>query len=190
MKGSKQPREGTPWGGPFFVAAWARRLCIDPGDDAPHPLEVTALPGARGPLRRSTRPEGQDPRHQPRLLLLRPRPPARDPNDNPILNTVRAGSSVPVKFGLRGYQGMSIHVAGSPASKKIACDSGAPLDGIEETVTTGGSGLCYDPTSDQYTYVWKSDKAWAGSCRQLVVTLSEGTEHPCHLQVDEVVGTR
>ena len=30
---------------------------------------------------------------------------------------------------------------------------------------------------DQYTYVWKTNKAWAGTCRQLVVKLDDGTYH-------------
>ena len=29
----------------------------------------------------------------------------------------------------------------------------------------------------QYVYVWKTDKAWSGTCRQLVVKLSDNTEH-------------
>ncbi|HET8768324.1 MAG TPA: PxKF domain-containing protein [Pedococcus sp.] len=41
----------------------------------------------------------------------------------------------------------------------------------------GGSSLQYDAATGTYTYVWKSDKAWAGSCRQLVVKLDDGTLH-------------
>jgi hypothetical protein len=29
-------------------------------------------------------------------------------------------------------------------------------------VTAGSSSLAYDATTDQYTYVWKSDKSWTG----------------------------
>ena len=48
---------------------------------------------------------------------------------------------------------------------------------IEETVTAGGSSLSYNATTNQYTYVWKTDKAWANTCRQLHVKLSDGTNH-------------
>ena len=100
------------------------------------------------------------------------------PVDNPpTLNTVKAGSAVPVKFSLNGDQGLSIFAAGYPKSEQIACDSTEPADGIEETVTAGGSSLSYDPTTDQYTYVWKTNKAWANSCRQFVVQLNDGTFH-------------
>jgi hypothetical protein len=33
------------------------------------------------------------------------------------------------------------------------------------TATAGDSGLSYDAATDQYTYVWKTDKTWSGTCR-------------------------
>jgi Tol biopolymer transport system component len=100
------------------------------------------------------------------------------PVDNlPTLNVVKAGSAVPVKFSLSGNQGLSIFEAGYPKSQTIPCDSTAPVDGIEETATAGSSGLSYDASVDQYVYVWKTEKAWAGTCRQLVVKLNDGTSH-------------
>ena len=48
---------------------------------------------------------------------------------------------------------------------------------IEQTVTASNSSLSYNATTQQYTYVWKTDKAWAGTCRQLIVRLVDGTEH-------------
>ncbi len=44
-------------------------------------------------------------------------------------------------------------------------------------MTAGSSSLSYDATTDQYTYVWKTNKAWARSCRQLILRLSDGTDH-------------
>jgi hypothetical protein len=44
-------------------------------------------------------------------------------------------------------------------------------------VSAGLSSLSYDDTTGQYSYVWKTEKAWAGTCRQLVVRLSDGTDH-------------
>ena len=44
-------------------------------------------------------------------------------------------------------------------------------------VTAAGSSLAYDAMSDQYIYVWKTETAWAGSCRQLIVRLADGTDH-------------
>lgn len=98
-----------------------------------------------------------------------------NPINNSAVNVAKAGSGIPVKFSLSGNQGLGIMVSGSPSSQKISCDSSAPLDPVEETVTAGSSSLSYDALADQYVYVWKTDKAWAGTCRQLTVALNDGT---------------
>lgn len=100
------------------------------------------------------------------------------PVDNlPTLNKVKAGSAVPVKFSLGGDQGLAIFAAGYPLSTRIDCDTSESQDAIEQTVTAGSSSLSYDPATDTYTYVWKTDKSWAGTCRQLTVKLSDGSEY-------------
>jgi hypothetical protein len=100
------------------------------------------------------------------------------PVDNPdVLNNIKAGSAIPVKFSLGGDEGLDVLATGSPSSQSIDCDSSDPVDAIEETVTAGSSSLSYDATTDQYTYVWKTDKAWANTCRQLAVTLNDGSTH-------------
>jgi hypothetical protein len=99
------------------------------------------------------------------------------PVDNmPTVNVVNAGRSIPIKFSLSGNKGLNIFAAGYPASLPMACD-GTPGEDIEETVTDGSSSLSYDAATDTYTYVWKTEKSWAGTCRQLVVKLNDGSEH-------------
>jgi hypothetical protein len=95
----------------------------------------------------------------------------------PALNVVQAGRGIPVKFSLSGNKGLGIFAPGSPSSGPIVCNSSDPATILEDTVTAGGSSLSYDPVSDQYIYVWKTDPSWAGTCRQLVVTLNDGTVH-------------
>jgi len=100
------------------------------------------------------------------------------PVDNPpTVNSARAGSAIPVKFSLAGNQGVEVFAPGSPASQRQACATGDPLDTIEETATAGSSGLSYDPATDTYTYVWKTSKPWAGTCRQLMVRFFDGSEY-------------
>lgn len=94
----------------------------------------------------------------------------------PALNTMRGGRSIPVKFSLGGDYGLSVIAAGYPQSTAIRCDSSVPEGDVEETGTPGSSGLSYDPMADQYTYVWQTERGWSG-CRQLVVQLTDGTEH-------------
>jgi hypothetical protein len=91
-------------------------------------------------------------------------------------NTVKAGSAIPVQFSLAGDQGLNIFAPGSPTSVASTC-GGAPDDAAVATVTAGGSSLSYDPASDTYTYVWKTDRAWSGTCRQLQVELADGVIH-------------
>lgn len=92
----------------------------------------------------------------------------------PALNSVNAGRAIPVKFSLNGNKGLDIFAPGFPASGVIACDATATAIEITETLTAGGSSLSYDAGSDQYTYVWKTEKSWAGTCRQLVLQLKNG----------------
>ena len=100
------------------------------------------------------------------------------PVDNlPTLNIATAGSSIPVKFSLGGNQGLAISATGFPASSPIACDMSEPGVVIEETVNAGNSSLSYNATTDQYSYVWKTDKAWKGTCRMLVVKFNDGSQH-------------
>ena len=100
------------------------------------------------------------------------------PVDNlPTLNVANAGRAIPVRFSLSGGQGLGILAPGYPASGQIACNANEPGAVIEETVTEGGSTLTYDAVTDQYTYVWRTDRAWQGSCRILVVRLIDGTDH-------------
>jgi hypothetical protein len=100
------------------------------------------------------------------------------PIDNlPTWNSVKAGSTIPTKFSLGGYQGLDIFTSGYPASQKIDCASNIPIGIVEGTVTAGSSNLSYNATADQYNYIWKTDKGWAGSCRQLIVQLKDGTYH-------------
>jgi hypothetical protein len=100
------------------------------------------------------------------------------PIDNlPVVNAAKAGSAIPVKFSLDGDQGLAIFAAGFPKSEKVECVGGASLDNVEETTTAGSSGLSYDPSTDLYRYTWKTEKAWAGTCRQLVLRLADGAEY-------------
>jgi len=94
----------------------------------------------------------------------------------PEWNVARAGSAVPIKFGLGGNQGLGVFATGFPVSLPIDCATEAPGSG-SPTANPGGSGLSYDSVNGQYTYVWKTEKAWSGSCRLLVVQLVDGSMH-------------
>lgn len=73
-------------------------------------------------------------------------------------------------------------MAAYPKSRQVECDNGAPVDAVEETVAAGGSGLQYDPPMQQYTYVWKTEKAYAGTCRKFVLGLNDSSNHTALLR--------
>ena len=123
--------------------------------------------------------------HDPQLVLLRP---VFDfdgffaPVDNPpTANIVKAGKAIPVSFSLNGDQGLSVIAAGYPTSNQVPCAGGAGGP-VAETETAGSSSLQYDAPTDVYTYVWKTQKSWAGTCRVLTVKLSDGTIHEALFQ--------
>lgn len=63
---------------------------------------------------------------------------------------------------------------GLDGSQDVPCGSGA-TDTLEQTVSTNKSGLTFDASTGTYTYVWSTKKSWAGTCRNLAITLSDGT---------------
>jgi hypothetical protein len=97
------------------------------------------------------------------------------PIDNVAVNKAKSGSTIPVKFSLGGDKGLAI-LAEAPGTSAQACGLGTASDDVEE-YTTATSGLKYDVTADQYIYNWKTDTKWAGTCRQLIVKLADGSTH-------------
>jgi hypothetical protein len=98
--------------------------------------------------------------------------------DNPpAYTTTRAGSAVPIKFSLDGDQGLDVVQPGFPTSHPVACDTGSATGPVEAAATTGNSTLTYDPQADHYTYTWKTEKSWQGTCRQFTLELTDGSIH-------------
>jgi hypothetical protein len=91
----------------------------------------------------------------------------------PALQSWRAGDGIPVAFGLAGDKGLGVIATGYPQSSQIDCGT-AP--GLTSGVATSSSkGLDYK--GGRYKYLWSTQAAWAGTCRQLIVKLVDGTYH-------------
>ena len=104
-------------------------------------------------------------------------PPLEAEQADPALNTAASGSAVPLKFSLGGDKGLNVIAAGYPASRPLDCDRFEPGGAWEPVQSAGNHGLTYDAQSGSYTYVWKTDKAWAGTCRVMALKLVDDTEH-------------
>jgi hypothetical protein len=103
------------------------------------------------------------------------------PVDNlPVLNQVKAGQNIPLKFSLSGNKGLGILAAGFPASQQVSCSTNVPINDMEETDNPGNSTLTYSP--DTYHYNWKTEKSWAGTCRVLTVKLNDGSTHTANFK--------
>ena len=92
----------------------------------------------------------------------------------PKVNAVRASTTVPVSFSLGGDRGLSILGPGSPSVQQIDCSTGAAIGAAAAAAGT----LTYASSNGRYTFSWPSAAAWAGTCRQLFISLADGTSHP------------
>lgn len=60
--------------------------------------------------------------------------------------------------------------------------NGLPVAVVVLTLSASNSSLSYCVSTDTYTYAWKSDKAWALTCRELTVRLTDGSNHKALFQ--------
>ena len=98
------------------------------------------------------------------------------PVDNaPVTNVAKAGRAIPVRFDLGGDQGLNVFAAGAPTSHRVACDTSATVDGIEETLASAGR-LSYLTGTALYQLGWNTERSWAGTCRELVLRFRDGSE--------------
>lgn len=93
---------------------------------------------------------------------------------NNVVNTVKAGSTVPVKFEVfAGTTEITDPSKIIPSVKAIQCAPNALADEIE-LLAAGSTSLRYDTTSGQFIYNWKTPTS-AGGCYQLTMTAADGT---------------
>jgi hypothetical protein len=110
----------------------------------------------------------------------------RPPIDNqPTLNTGKAGHTIPVKWALQDAAGTFIsdlNTVTSITSERFTCPSGTPSDPLEETTTASLVSLKYDAANNQFVYTWTTQKSWAGTCRRLFLALQDGSVHAADFQ--------
>jgi hypothetical protein len=97
--------------------------------------------------------------------------PVQDP---PAVNEVRAGRTVPVKFSLNGFQGAGVLADGYPQVAQVECGAGEEPDHGEPAGAGGRPELVYRARSDRYRFLWRTERSWAGGCRQLILKLDDG----------------
>ena len=93
---------------------------------------------------------------------------------NRVLNTVKGGSSVPIKFEVvaGSVEETATAVVAPISVKQFNCDPSATLDPVDVTAT-GNTGLRYDTAAGQYVYNWQTPKT-KGICYQVGISTTDG----------------
>jgi len=89
----------------------------------------------------------------------------------PVVNEVQSGSAVPIWFNLGDAVAQSQSVT-SPTSTPIDCTS---LEPTGSTVPASVSPTGQKSSNGRVMYVWKTDKAWAGTCRAFTLGIAAPT---------------
>jgi extracellular elastinolytic metalloproteinase len=101
-------------------------------------------------------------------------PPVSNP---PAVNTFVAGETVPLRFNIGGNRGADPLASNSPSSQAIDCATGLPLQFAVTTPTDSANDkLTYNAAQQRYQYLWETLPEWAGTCRQVIITLDDGTQ--------------
>lgn len=95
----------------------------------------------------------------------------------PAATVATAGRAMPVRVDLGGDAGPQ---PDSITSNPVSCESGASLGDHEPASTVGG--VQYLPGIGEYQLQWRTDRNWADSCRQLLVTADDGAVHTARFE--------
>ena len=94
-----------------------------------------------------------------------------------VYNTIKGGSTVPLKFNVYEAQGGTERTSTADINgftvNPASCTSDAVEDPVDFT-TTGGTSLRYDADGKQFIQNWQTPKG-AGKCYRVTMTTSDGT---------------
>jgi hypothetical protein len=95
-------------------------------------------------------------------------------NDEPTLNTAKAGQTIPLKWHLQDVFGNPITNLSSATVSvtSLACTAGTTTDAIEE-YARGTSGL-QNLGDGHYQFNWATPKNYAGTCKTMRLDLGDG----------------
>ena len=98
----------------------------------------------------------------------------------PDVTRWKAGVPVPVRFSLHGFRGARPEADGYPRSMRCG---GGDLERVARAAQGKRKGAFeYDRRSDKYVMLWRTDKKWAGTCREFVLKLDDGSVHTARFE--------
>ena len=111
--------------------------------------------------------------------------------DQPALNTVDAGDAQPVRFRAPAFSTSNVLTKTSPYSRLVDCTTLRTVDTSQAAITprpfpvpaeTAGNSPLSRNAQGIFTYPWKTSEAWAGTCREFVLTRSDGVQHRAYFR--------
>jgi hypothetical protein len=94
----------------------------------------------------------------------------------PSFQKLKAGRSTNLRFTLGGDFGLG--VVRAVESRQVNCSSGAALGALSAAPL---SGLSF--SSGEYRYSWSTLRSWKKTCREVIVTLDDGTAHAARFKL-------
>ncbi len=101
-----------------------------------------------------------------------------------LVNTVKGGSTVPLKFEVFAGSNEITDTSSIVALKtnKLNCTTGASVEDPVEALATGGTALRYDATAGQFIYNWKTPTG-TNTCYDVVVGTTDGSAILAHFKL-------
>jgi hypothetical protein len=94
----------------------------------------------------------------------------------PKTNRWKAGVPVPIRFSLNGFRGSRPEASGYPRSMR--CGGGD----VDQIGSKWRPVFDYSRRLDNYVMLWKTERRWAGTCREFVLKLDDGTVHTARFE--------
>jgi hypothetical protein len=114
----------------------------------------------------------------------------------PAVNKWKAGVPVLIRFSLNGYRGSQPEAEGYPRSMRCGGGDVTTIARAKASKNTKASKhkkkskptFVYERRSDRYMMLWRTERKWAGSCREFVLKLDDGSVHTARFQFVKRLG--
>jgi hypothetical protein len=110
-------------------------------------------------------------------------PVSMDTGTNRVVNTVKNGSTVPLKFELfaGSTELTNLSAVTGLIARQVSCSNASLLDPVD-VLATGGTSLRYDTTAGQFIYNWKTPSK-SGLCLDVTMLIADGSGITAHFQL-------
>jgi hypothetical protein len=103
----------------------------------------------------------------------------------PNVNKWKAGLPVLIRFSLNGFRGQRPEADGYPRSTRCG---GGDVDQAGARGSKKKPMFLYERRSDKYVMLWDTERKWAGTCREFVLKLDDGSVHTARFQFVKHLG--